>query len=337
MLKAEGKKISVPAQVRNALIEADVCGDVAKKCWERTFGDKTFVLETDRGECFVKVGTGGDTTAPPEWLEYEAESLRRISKLVHPYIKVPEPWLVGELGPGRGFMVMDFVKLAKGQPAVASYQGEQEAQRTRRSVSADDTTRLLAQGLAQMHSAPPPPDWQTFGFPMDGCCGACPQNNNVDAEEMNWMEFWRDYRLGHQLEMLYDRDPSDAEVHELGAELTTRLPEFFEDLDGGDSVAPCLLHGDLWEGNIGRGKDGYPVLFDPACYYGHWEAEQGMYRMFGGGILFEEPAYTERFPQGPGFARRAVLYELQHCLNHYNIFGSGYRQKTVMSMKALLR
>lgn len=29
---------------------------------------------------------------------------------------------------------------------------------------------------------------------------------------------------------------------------------------------PCLLHGDLWSGNISTDKDGNPVILDPACY-----------------------------------------------------------------------
>eukprot|EP00965_Chrysotila_dentata_P124002 4098844-Pleurochrysis_carterae.AAC.2 len=34
--------------------------------------------------------------------------------------------------------------------------------------------------------------------------------------------------------------------------------------------------------------------------------------------------YRELIPKDPGFADRAVLYELYHKLNHYNMFGGGY-------------
>ena len=40
-------------------------------------------------------------------------------------------------------------------------------------------------------------------------------------------------------------------------------------------VRPCVLHGDLWSGNIGS-VDGQPSIFDPAVYYGHSEADFGM-------------------------------------------------------------
>lgn len=35
-------------------------------------------------------------------------------------------------------------------------------------------------------------------------------------------------------------------------------------------VKPCVLHGDLWSGNIAS-ADGQPAIFDPAVYYGHHE------------------------------------------------------------------
>lgn len=31
-------------------------------------------------------------------------------------------------------------------------------------------------------------------------------------------------------------------------------------------IEPCLLHGDLWSGNISSDKKGEPVILDPACY-----------------------------------------------------------------------
>ena len=31
-------------------------------------------------------------------------------------------------------------------------------------------------------------------------------------------------------------------------------------------IEPCLLHGDLWSGNVSSDKNGEPVILDPACY-----------------------------------------------------------------------
>lgn len=40
------------------------------------------------------------------------------------------------------------------------------------------------------------------------------------------------------------------------------LAPLFEDI----VIEPCLLHGDLWSGNISSDKNGEPVILDPACY-----------------------------------------------------------------------
>lgn len=93
-------------------------------------------------------------------------------------------------------------------------------------------------------------------------------------------------------------------------------------------IEPCLLHGDLWSGNISSDKNGEPVILDPACYYGHNEAEFGMSWCAGFGGSFYN-SYFEVIPKQPGFEKRRDLYLLYHYLNHYNLFGSGYRSSAM--------
>lgn len=45
-----------------------------------------------------------------------------------------------------------------------------------------------------------------------------------------------------------------------------RLAKNISPLFEGIVVEPCLLHGDLWSGNISSDKNGEPVILDPACY-----------------------------------------------------------------------
>lgn len=50
---------------------------------------------------------------------------------------------------------------------------------------------------------------------------------------------------------------------------------------------PVILHGDLWSGNAGYDETTCtPVIFDPASYYGHNEADLGITHMFGGTFFF---------------------------------------------------
>lgn len=41
----------------------------------------------------------------------------------------------------------------------------------------------------------------------------------------------------------------------------------------------CLIHGDLWDGNIATdAENGNPVIFDCGAYYAHNEMELGIWR-----------------------------------------------------------
>lgn len=47
-----------------------------------------------------------------------------------------------------------------------------------------------------------------------------------------------------------------------GQRLVKSIGPLFEDV----LIEPCLLHGDLWSGNISSDEKGNPVILDPACY-----------------------------------------------------------------------
>lgn len=47
-----------------------------------------------------------------------------------------------------------------------------------------------------------------------------------------------------------------------GQRLMKSMRSLFENV----VVEPCLLHGDLWSGNVSSDKNGDPVILDPACY-----------------------------------------------------------------------
>ena len=163
-----------------------------------------------------------------------------------------------------------------------------------------------------------------FGWPRDNFIGSTPQDNTPSEK---WAEFFRDRRLTPMFRRLTENGSPVA-----GAErLLERVPEL---LDGVDA-RPSLLHGDLWGGNAGFLRDGTPVVFDPAVYRGHHEADLAMTRLFGGfGPRFHH-GYHEVVPAAPGGAKREKLYNLYHLLNHALLFGGGYHARAAAVVRAL--
>jgi fructosamine-3-kinase len=165
-----------------------------------------------------------------------------------------------------------------------------------------------------------------FGWFRDNTIGPTPQKN---APADDWIEFFRDRRLGFQL-ALAASNGFGADVVAPGAELSARLPELFT----GYEPEASLLHGDLWSGNWGC-VNGEPVIFDPAVYYGDRESDIAMTMLFGGfgGSFYD--AYERTWPMAPGHEQRLKLYQLYHVLNHLNIFGRSYLARAIQLLAEL--
>lgn len=184
----------------------------------------------------------------------------------------------------------------------------------------DKTWAELGEGLAKMHLEA---RGKFFGWPEDNWIGLTPQ---VNEEVEDWVGFFVDKRLRFQLSFL----KQDKELQNLGEKFCEKFPEFFRGL----KLFPSLLHGDLWHGNTGVSGEG-GVVFDPACYFGHHEAEFGMIELFGG---FARPffdSYRDQVPKDECFEERLVGYKLYHALNHYNLFGAGYRTLCISLLESI--
>lgn len=172
----------------------------------------------------------------------------------------------------------------------------------------------MGRALAETHLSCRGP---AYGFDGDHWIGATPQKNlpRIKPVPGAWAEFWWTHRLEPMLRRLGDPDLKQA-----GRKLAGCLAERLPDPPG----APSLLHGDLWSGNVAADVEGRPVMFDPAPYYGHPEADLGMTRMFGGFTKSFYQAYTEVNPLDPGWQERLDMYLLYHVLNHAVLYGGGY-------------
>ncbi|MFZ2542356.1 MAG: fructosamine kinase family protein [Gallionella sp.] len=167
-----------------------------------------------------------------------------------------------------------------------------------------------------------------FGFAQDNFIGTTQQTNGWSD---NWIEFWRERRLGFQLR-LAAKNGYGGQLQRLGEKLLDTLPAFFE----GYTPQPSLLHGDLWSGNHAFLADGTPTIFDPAAYYGDRECDLAMTELFGGYTSDFYASYRAAYPLDAGYATRRDLYNLYHILNHANLFGGGYARQAEEMMLLLL-
>jgi protein-ribulosamine 3-kinase len=191
-------------------------------------------------------------------------------------------------------------------------------------LASKTTDRRLGKQLAEQHQIPQP----YYGWHRDNNIGCTPQ---INTQNTNWLNFWRDNRLAFQLKLAENRGYG-GQLQKFGERLCNDMGVFF----GGHRTQPSLLHGDLWSGNASVDSRGQPVLFDPACYYGDREADIAMTELFGGFSQDFYASYNQIWPLDNGYKTRKHLYNLYHILNHLNLFGRGYLKQAEHIMSQLI-
>lgn len=260
--------------------------------------NEVYCYETDKRRFFVKINQ--KQSAGAFSAEFQGlESLRATRT-----IRVPQPYCFGDFPGGGAYLIMEYIPMKR--------------------IGLEALEKLGSQ-LGGLHALKKE---NRFGFHMDNTIGGTPQRNDWSFD---WVRFFSFHRLKHQLDLV-DNILEDPAIRDSGNELLDILPKFFEGIE----ISPSLLHGDLWSGNVGMDEEGLPVVYDPAVYYGHSEAELSIMEMFGG---FPERFYTayRRFlPKQEGEEERVLLYKLYHYLNHLNLFGSSYYSQSLSIIKTLI-
>jgi protein-ribulosamine 3-kinase len=240
---------------------------------------------------FVKVSDN------PIVCDREAHGLRALAATVT--IRVPHVHSVGRHG-NMAYLILEFLTLRQHANDYAA----------------------LGTALGRLHAAPASNanGDARFGLDVDNFLGATPQQNM--PRQQDWVSFFRTNRLEFQLNLLRrDRGVDPTFVRRV-QHVMDCAGQFF---DPDEKIQASLLHGDLWQGNWGFTEEGEPVVFDPACYYGHSEAELAMMTLFGSLPASFYKAYETHVPRARRFADRVPLYQLYHALNHYTMFGAGYK------------
>ena len=258
--------------------------------------DSRIVSLKDGRQFFVKTHPQAQSTPGLFETEFEALQLLREPDAIH----LPKPIVYGD-----DFIVLEVFK--EGNPA-------------------KDWQEQMGRSLAQLHLATKN---NKFGFSRDNYLGTTKQINNWCDD---WLEFWREQRLAYQLTLFSSKTDKDDPLLQAGERLINKLDVLIGDIN----EPAVLLHGDLWSGNAAANEQGKPVIFDPASYYGHREAEIGMMRMFGGFGTNCETAYAEVWSLEDGAEQRISLYRLYHELNHLNLFGQSYYQSCLSTINSLL-
>lgn len=258
--------------------------------------NRCFNWPSGSGAAFVKVAP----SLKASMLEAEAAGLAELARAQA--LRVPRVLACGRAG-ASAFLALEWLEAG---------------------TATQECEERLGAGLAQLHAVAAP----EHGWWRDNTIGSTPQANGGLA---SWPEFFRERRLRPQLELAVANGfapllegPGERLLAGVGALLATHTPK------------ASLLHGDLWGGNWLATRDGEPVIFDPAVYYGDRETDLAMTQLFGGfGPRFYR-AYAAAAPLPPGAELRVDLYNLYHVLNHANLFGESYARRARAMIERLL-
>lgn len=217
--------------------------------------------------------------------EFKGLELLRTSNV----IAVPQPLITGKLNK-HIYLLMECIE--KGSASTNFWQG-------------------FAQQLASLHRNTS----DKFGLDHNNYIGSLAQPNK---QTNYWSEFYAEQRILHLVRKAYDDKKCDHSDIRMTDRLCSKLDTLFP-------VEPAsLLHGDLWSGNFMINQKGYPVIYDPAVYYGHREMDIGMSLLFGGFDKRFYDYYNEAWQLEKHWESRVLLTQLYPLLVHLNLFGGHY-------------
>ncbi|KAK1772834.1 Fructosamine kinase-domain-containing protein [Phialemonium atrogriseum] len=185
---------------------------------------------------------------------YEAESA--LHDAIPGYVPRPVAWGTYSADPQTHFYMCEFVDMLDDVPSARQW-----------------GSAVAALHLGSMGNSPD----GRFGFQTTTHLANVPVDNTWSR---SWEECWT-----RQMKSLFDEDERrhgpDEEFAKLKAAfLAEVIPRYLRPLEtNGRSIQPCLIHSDLWPGNVKPRVDSTDVcLFDPCAYWGHNEADLGICR-----------------------------------------------------------
>ncbi|KAF2658979.1 hypothetical protein K491DRAFT_702468 [Lophiostoma macrostomum CBS 122681] len=297
------------------------CTHHGSAAWTNTARIETTLANGESKLYFLKCAEGDQGKA---MLEGEFHSMCELYKISPDF--VPRPYTWGKLSTSKPdsdqyYFLCDFIKLANQMPAADPFS--------------------LCTKLANLHQKSKSPTGK-FGFHVNTCQGNLPQQT---AWNESWMDFYIQLMKG-AMQLNRDRNGPWKNLEQVVDRLITKVvPQLLGPLEAnGKRVKPCLIHGDLWDQNIGTDVESSEVyVFDAAAYYAHNEMEIAMWRGKFNKMVASD-IYTDTYLAIMGksepaeqFDDRGKLYS-SYMLLHESAchHGSSFRRQCYETMNSLL-
>jgi len=146
------------------------------------------------------------------------------------------------------------------------------------------------------------------------------KNIKINTRQDNWGEFF----VHQRLDVLVDQVKTKVYWNDYRAELMQKFEQKVLHYYQINPVTPSLLHGDLWNGNVGFQSNQQPILFDPDVFFGDREMDIAMTMLFGGFSNQFYQGYNSVYPLRKYWESRIPWYQSYYLLAHLNLFGETY-------------
>ena len=208
--------------------------------------------QNGHAQYFLKCATEDDGRV---MMEGEYNAMSELYKTMPKFVPKPISWgkfLVGN--PDTYYFLSEFIDMSNRVPEPSQ----------------------LCSKLAQLHRNSVSPTGK-FGMHVTTCQG---RTSQAVAWESSWTGFFSKL-LRYVVDLDFEVNGCWRELALLEKRIfETVIPRLIGALErDGRSVKPCLIHADLWEGNIGTAYEtGDIYIYDSGAYYAHNEMEIGDWR-----------------------------------------------------------
>lgn len=157
-----------------------------------------------------------------------------------------------------------------------------------------------------------------YGFNFDTQIGGLKQ---INKKSINWVKFYREYRLGYIFELINFTQPMSTETNKKISFLLNNLENYIP-----HDPKPRLLHGDLWEGNILFKSCKFIGFIDPGSFYGHNEMEIAYLTWFNPRFIDKNflDKYNDRIKISNEYKNYEVIYQLYYSLLNVYLWDRSY-------------